>query len=521
MPEFDLNAVMQRIQNKAACRKPAEIIGFRNSISAIADRVQSANVSTPAPIVDQRNEYSLSELMAWQGDSFIFNAYWAILGRAADAYAQTHFLPQLVTGKRSKIELLARLRYSPEGRKRGVQIKGLLPRVLVHLVGRIPILGYVLRLTKSILVLPVAARQVQLRIDQVDDKIMRLQREISEDLKQKVDTETIRAFGLAVEAPILRLTRLTSDLKHTLSENADELADVGRTASTKADLHRLAELAQRLDNQNERNLRELGELRQQLEVQSQKINACLTASMQDIALSTPDAVATSLGGRTVHSHTMDSIYAALEDEFKATGQGSRPEFSEYLPMIKRTIATGLPPYGVDLACGRGEWLEILREHNIEGIGVDLNRVMIEDCRAKGFKVVEQDVLTYLQQMDSESVTIVTAFRLIERLSPEKLLQLFLETPRVLRKGGIAIFETPNPENILVGAHTFYSNPTHTRPFPAILTKFLAEIAGFSNVEVWPLHPFPQDHLLKGDDPVVDFINRNFFAPQDYAIVAKK
>jgi hypothetical protein len=50
---------------------------------------------------------------------------------------------------------------------------------------------------------------------------------------------------------------------------------------------------------------------------------------------------------------------------------------------------------------------------------------------------------------------------------------------VLQPGGLLIMETPNPENLVVGANTFYLDPSHERPIPPPLLAFAAEHAGFA------------------------------------------
>ncbi len=45
-----------------------------------------------------------------------------------------------------------------------------------------------------------------------------------------------------------------------------------------------------------------------------------------------------------------------------------------------------------------------------------------------------------------------------------------------------IFETPNPENLVVGSNYFYLDPTHRHPLPTELMEFLLKNRGFDEVE---------------------------------------
>ena len=90
---------------------------------------------------------------------------------------------------------------------------------------------------------------------------------------------------------------------------------------------------------------------------------------------------------------------------------------------------------------------------------------------------------------------------------------------MLRPGGIAIFETPNPKNILVGATNFYIDPTHTRPVPAPLLRFYLEEAGFGGIEVERLEPAADSMPALQELPSP--LREAFFGGLDYAILARR
>jgi len=123
---------------------------------------------------------------------------------------------------------------------------------------------------------------------------------------------------------------------------------------------------------------------------------------------------------------------------------------------------------LDIGCGRGEWLELLKENNLNARGLDLNQVMVRMCRDKGLNVEEGEALSFLKSLPDSSLGAVTGFHLIEHYGFEFLVKLLGEILRVLKPGGIVIFETPNPGNILVGSCNFYIDPTHNKPLPSIL-----------------------------------------------------
>ena len=217
----------------------------------------------------------------------------------------------------------------------------------------------------------------------------------------------------------------------------------------------------------------------------------------------------------------DAFYLAFENQFRGTREDIKARQRVYLPYLAKAGAGTADKPILDLGCGRGEWLGLLRESGHTARGVDSNASMISVCRELGLDVVASDVLAYLKSLPDQSQRVITGFHIIEHLPFPVLLELFAHTRRVLQTGGVAIFETPNPLNVLVGSNRFYTDPTHLRPLPLELSKFMAERVGFRSVTILPLHP---DVARKKSDALsqefTDFINAMFFGPQDYAVVAE-
>jgi O-antigen chain-terminating methyltransferase len=102
------------------------------------------------------------------------------------------------------------------------------------------------------------------------------------------------------------------------------------------------------------------------------------------------------------------------------------------------------------------------------------------------------------------------------------MDLLDEVVRVLKPGGMAVFETPNPENIHVSTHSFYLDPTHVRPLPSLLMRFLLEARGLCEVEVMYLNPWPEEHAIRNPERDVEHrFNYLFYGPQDYAVLGTK
>jgi len=209
----------------------------------------------------------------------------------------------------------------------------------------------------------------------------------------------------------------------------------------------------------------------------------------------------------------------FEEKFRGTRADIRQRQQNYVQFIE-LVGAGTPQYPVlDLGCGRGEWLELLSDNGYTAAGIDLNRVMVQQCRALNLKADESDALGFMRALTGASLGALTSFHMIEHLAWQDVIALFDEAFRVLKPGGCLIFETPNPENIIVGSCTFYTDPSHVRPIPPATLEYLAQARGFFDTTIIrssPLHFF--DTQLQGDmAPMMDIFN----CGQDYALIAFK
>ena len=212
----------------------------------------------------------------------------------------------------------------------------------------------------------------------------------------------------------------------------------------------------------------------------------------------------------------DFFYRAFEDKHRGSRKLIKQRLRAYLPFIS-PLAGLYPALAVlDVGCGRGEWLELLQDHHIPAQGVDTDEGMLAACHERGLSVIHEDGIEHLKTLASHSLLAVTGFHIAEHL-PFAVLQAFLvQAQRVLAPGGLLILETPNPENLLVGAANFYIDPTHQRPLPSQLLAFLAEHQGFAPVKVLRLQ---EDARLPGNGPVSLYDVLANVSP-DYAIVAQ-
>ena len=213
----------------------------------------------------------------------------------------------------------------------------------------------------------------------------------------------------------------------------------------------------------------------------------------------------------------NDFYRAFEDKMRGSRALIKSRQRVYLPFIEPLLSLYKDAQAIDLGCGRGEWLELLKESGFNGYGVDLDDGMLIACRERGLNVATQDALTALKALPDESQTIVSGFHIAEHIKFSELQLLVCESLRVLKPAGLLILETPNTENIAVGTVNFYLDPTHQNPIPAMLLSFLPEYYGFAAVKVLRLQ---EDEALK-ESSRASLIDVLWGVSPDYAVVAQK
>jgi O-antigen chain-terminating methyltransferase len=336
---------------------------------------------------------------------------------------------------------------------------------------------------------------------------------------------SIAQLESSLKAEIASVGDSTNDLRTKVSENESVTSNLHARISTvesssedlRSDTDQLQSSASTMQAEIEKVYRQLQHARTELAVQGSRMALILDEARRHIPASIDQQQLQIIAKQ--EQHKLDALYAELEDNFRGSFDEIKDRFRTYLPNIQSVDVTNDKPI-VDLGCGRGEWLELLREEGHTAVGVDTNRVLLDRCRARGLDVVESEVLQYLRGHADNSLGAITAFHIIEHLEIGVLMQLLDEIVRVVQPGGVVIFETPNPENVLVGSNYFYFDPTHRNPLPSLLMKFLLESRGLQRVEVMNLHAWDQARL-EGKTALTKRFNDLFYGPMDYAIAGWK
>ncbi len=220
----------------------------------------------------------------------------------------------------------------------------------------------------------------------------------------------------------------------------------------------------------------------------------------------------------------DWRYAGFENRFRGGPEDVKKQLGKYLPFFSKDGPV------LDLGCGRGEFLELLRGSGIEASGVDLNGQMVDICLDKGLPCHKGDILEALAARQDGSLGGIFSSQVIEHLPPAYLKELIALSFRKLDNGGTFILETVNPLSVFALVQVYYLDPSHRNPIHPQALKFMLETAGFGDVEITYSSPLESERLqpLPGADERASVLNRNIdslndllFAPVNYAAVARK
>ncbi len=478
------------------------------------------NELSPLP---RKDSYHLRELLNYHGEQFIDNAYLSILQRKPDPQGRNSFLTRLQHGKLTKTDIIGRLRYSREGRIRKVPVKGLSIPFLLHLLYQVPVLGKISRIITAVLNLPVIIKNIQVLEHMLfnESHILKtaIQSHSSYLIKSNEYIETLnKELEKSISSNTKGLQAVTEEIQ-SVTENFKNLHE--RTiqihqAQQKTMEKSLSSLSDKLSVQ----------MHKSSETHQQLVNMVYQIDQLKEALQTmkafPDNQQLDNTNKKAKKHLFDTMYSDFQDKFRGTRQDVKRRISFYLPFAQRALTTTGDGLALDIGCGRGEWIELLGEKNINARGLDLNRVMVDRCHEMQLDVIETDAMEYLKDLNNKTVSVLTGFHIVEHLSFDILISLIDESFRVIKPGGIVIFETPNPENIMVGACNFYTDPTHKNPIPPETLEFLLKARGFANVEIHRLNLMKEVKYIKDKD--MEDVNEVLFAmskEQDYAVIGYK
>ncbi len=233
-------------------------------------------------------------------------------------------------------------------------------------------------------------------------------------------------------------------------------------------------------------------------------------------------------------------YVGFEDLFRGSEDEIRARMRDYVPVFAG--ATDV----LDIGCGRGELLALLKEAGIQARGLDLNHEMVEMCRERGLDAAEGDALDYLSGLADESLGGLIASQVVEHFEPGYLLRFLEVAYHKLRPGSKIVLETINPACWVAFFESYIRDLTHVRPLHPETLKFLLLSSGYATVDIVFRAPVPESGRLQpvteppvppgtpDDAPVrrlvewartcnanVDRLNERMFTHLDYAAIGHR
>jgi O-antigen chain-terminating methyltransferase len=206
-------------------------------------------------------------------------------------------------------------------------------------------------------------------------------------------------------------------------------------------------------------------------------------------------------------------YARFAERFRGPEENVRKSLAFYRPWFEGRASV------LDIGCGRGEFLELMRDLVVPAKGIDLSEESVAECRSKGLNAETADLFTALGGAPDGELDGIFCSQVVEHLDPLLLPGMISLCAEKLARGGVIAIETPNPECLAIFASFFYLDPTHTRPVPSPLLEFYMTEAGLSEIETHPLSPaiemFPEIAELP------EVFRKRFFGGLDYAIIGRK
>jgi 2-polyprenyl-3-methyl-5-hydroxy-6-metoxy-1,4-benzoquinol methylase len=480
---LSVEEIMQKIKQEVQKRKqkiistdiPMDSTHYSDNINSYEVEFTKLNVvDSSTESFEQKEVYEYADFSKYHDVEFIKNCYRGLLKREAESVGLEHYLHLLRSGEKNKSEIISILRYSKEGRAKNVKLLGSKKRYIVAVLNSVPFFGAIFKWFTAFFTLP---RLIK-RLNQYENFTYQL-------YMKNIDNE--------------------QKLQNTLNENIqDSLTSLNAFVNTKADKTDLEPLHAELESKADKT--DLEPLHAELESKADKtelnIKNIETFKCENFLAKAISLTKHSLENKNFTDEKM--YYSLFEDAFYES-EIVKEKQRYYLKYIKKTSQE----YHLDLGCGRGEFLEILKENRIPSLGIDINKIEVERLKANNFDVQLIDIDSFFAK-NTKLFSSISSLQVFEHLNIEQIKKTIKNMYLSLKQNGIAIIETVNPHSYFAFGG-FYMDETHMRPIPPEQLIFIMQWYGFKDVEIVYSSKLPEEFMVKD-------LKRNYY---DYALIGYK
>ena len=443
--KLSMEEIIQKIKEEVNKRKNDVFKNFSNK--NIFNEVNALDNGIE-PFI-QHDVYEYSDFTKYYDVEFIKNCYKGLLKREADIDGLSNYLKLLRSGEKSKSEIISLIRFSKEGREKNVKLLGAKKRFFITVLNNIRLLRPVFKWFTTFYTLPKLVK----RLNKYENFTYQLyEKNLYNEFKLQ------KAFNNNISISFKKIDKELETIKSEIDNKAD-----------KSELETMDIVSFKFEN--------------------------LLAKAVSLTKH-------SLNDKNVKNESM--YYSLFEDAFYES-KIVKEKQKYYLKYIQNTSKK----YHLDLGCGRGEFLEILKEHEIPALGIDINPIEIERLKTNNFNVKLIDIEEFFKQ-NIQIFSSISALQVFEHLTIDKIKKILQKIYMSLELNGIVVIETVNPHSPFAFGG-FYMDETHIRPIPPEQFAFMMQWYGFKDIEVVYSSKLPKEFW-------VSEIKRNYY---DYALIGYK
>ncbi len=185
------------------------------------------------------------------------------------------------------------------------------------------------------------------------------------------------------------------------------------------------------------------------------------------------------------SRSMAAVRQRLYESYATTHAGvggASATAYVYCRDIRPHLPEGRAAKVLDIGCGQGELVRLLRADRFDASGVDVSPEQVALAHQAGVTTVILGDFIDVLDAQKGSLDAVVATDLLEHLTKDEVLRVFDSARGALRPGGVFIARTPNATSPFSGSLQ-YGDFTHESVFTPRSVAQIASATGYRSVDV--------------------------------------